>query len=103
MSYEAVKRVGQERPGRWLRVIRDCHDTLAWQERAGLADHICAAWVTKQTGHKTPPLTPLVRWGVLERKKWGVVEGHDLDVSGRNYYRMPDRSGVRRALEELGA
>jgi hypothetical protein len=102
-GYEAVRRVAREQRPSWLTTIRACHDTIEKQVAAGLVDHTCARWVKNHTGVRVASLRPLVVWGVLERKRWGVVDGHDLDTGGRRvYYLMPDRSGVARALADLG-
>lgn len=102
-GYEAVHRVAREQHPAWRGVIRACHDAIEKQVAAGKADHTCAVWIKNQTGVQVSSLRPLVTWGVLERKRWGVVDGVDLDESGRIYYLMPDRPGVARALAELGA
>jgi hypothetical protein len=99
-GYEAVQRVAQEHDPAWLGVIRVCHDAIEKQVTAGGDDYTCAKWVKNLTGVQVSSLRPLVTWGVLEHKRWG---SDDLDTSGRRYYLMPDRSGVRRALLELGA
>jgi hypothetical protein len=100
-GYESVTRVAQEHPN-WLQTIRDCYEQLGRQEAEGGVDHTCVKWIAARSGRQPPNLGPLVRWGVLTKKKWGVVSGVDLDVSGRAYYQMPDRRGVGRALDALG-
>ncbi len=100
---EAVHRVAREQHPAWLGVIRACRDAIEQQVAGGGVDHTCAVWIKNQTGVQVSSLRPLVNWGVLEHKRWGVVDGVDLDESGRIYYLMPDRPGVARALAELGA
>jgi len=102
-GYNAVQRVAREQRPQWLGVIRACHDAIAEQVAGGNVEYTCPAWIKNFTGVQVRSLRPLVAWGVLERKRWGVVDGHDLDASGRAYYLMPDRPGVARALVELGA
>jgi hypothetical protein len=100
-GYDSVMRVAQEHP-RWLQTIRDCYDQLELQKVEGGTDHACAKWIAARSGRPATNLAPLARWGVLSKKKWGVVNGVDLDASGRVYYEMPDRAGVVRALDDLG-
>jgi hypothetical protein len=57
-------------------------------------------WITNLTAVQVSTFRPLVPWGVLEHKRWGVVDGQDLDASGRVYYLMPDRPGVVRPLTD---
>ena len=102
-GYNAVSYVAREQRPQWLDVIRACHDAIEKQVAAGNVEHTCPAWIKNLTGVQVRSLRPLVTWGVLERKQWGVVNGHDLDASGRAYYLMPDRPGVAQALEKLGA
>jgi hypothetical protein len=102
-GYNAVQSVAREQRPQWLGVIRAIHDAIEKQVAAGRDEWTCPAWVKGYTGVQVQSLRPLVTWGVLERKRWGLVDGHNLDASGRAYYLMPDRPGVARALVELGA
>jgi len=102
-GYNAVQGVAREQCPEWLGVIRACHDAIEKQVAAGNVEHTCPAWIKGHTGLQVRSLRPLVAWGVLERKRWGVVDGQNLDASGRAYYLMPDRPGVARALAKLGA
>jgi hypothetical protein len=100
-GYEAVQRVADEHHHAWRGVIRACHDAIEKQVARGDVDHTCAKWIKDSTGVQVSTLRPLVDWGVLAHKRWGT---DDLERSGRRvYYLMPDRTGVDRALAELGA
>jgi hypothetical protein len=102
-GYSAVKQVARKQDQSWLPIIRDIHAVITLQVAQGKAAHVDTRWLRMQTGRdRYPSLTPLVRWGVLTEKVWYGNEGELLPKSGRNYYEMPDREGVGRALDELG-
>jgi len=63
-------------------------------ELAGETEEFAGAWVVNRLGHWVPSLRTLASRGVLQKV--------DTSRGGRRaYYRMLDRAGVRRALEEL--
>ena len=86
--YTAVKELAREKP-EWLPVVRACY------ELADETEEFAGAWVVSQLGRWVPSLRILASRGILE--KVGTARG-----GRRAYYRMLDRSAVRRALGELG-
>ena len=87
-AYTAVREIAVERP-EWLAVIRACYEV------ANETDEFAGAWVLNRLGRWVPSLRTLATRGILQKV--------DTSRGGRRaYYRMPDRGGVRSALEELG-
>ncbi len=87
-SYAVVKIFAKEHP-EWLDVVHACYNQAEeTQEFAG-------AWVCRRLGRWFPSLRVLARYGILEKV--------DIARGGRRaYYRMSDRKGVGKALQELG-
>jgi hypothetical protein len=87
-SYVAVKALANKHP-EWLDVVRACYD------QANQTQEFAGAWVRRRLGHWFPSLRTLARYGILEKV--------DTSRGGkRAYYRMPDREGVEKAMQELG-
>lgn len=86
-SYEAAMKLMRERSA-WLPIIKICYDM------AGETQEFAGAWVYEQLGRQWfPSLRPLALRGILEKV--------DISRGGRRaYYRMPDREGVGRALQD---
>jgi len=79
-GYNGVKR---------LPIVKECYDAAnRYVEFAG-------AWVAGKIGW-FPGLRLLVKYGILQK------EGESVRGGRRAYYTMPDRSGVEKALHELG-
>jgi hypothetical protein len=82
----------------WLRPIKACLDYTVEQRRKGQTDNFTRSTIHFRLGERDgqgPLLTPLVKWGVIERA-W-------VNAKGTPYYRIADPNGVERALGELGA
>jgi hypothetical protein len=73
----------------WLEVVKACYEV------AGRVDEFAGAWIANKIGW-FPSLRKLVKYGILEKR------GETVRRGSRAYYAMPDRSGVERALRELG-
>ena len=87
--YTAVKEIAREKP-EWIPVVQACY------EEAGETEEFAGAWVLNRLGRWVPSLRSLASRGVLQKV--------DTTRGGRRaYYRMLDRDGVGRALEELKA
>lgn len=82
-----VKEIALEKP-EWIPVIRACH------ELSGEIEEFAGAWVVNRLGHWVPSLRTLASRGVLQ--KVATSRG-----GRRAYYSMPDRDGVKKALDEL--
>ena len=86
-SYEAVMKLTRDR-SEWLPIVKPCHDM------AGERQEFAGGWVYKRLGRRWfPSLRPLALRGILEKV--------DTSRGGhRAYYRILDREGVGRALQE---
>jgi hypothetical protein len=87
-TYEATIALARERP-EWLAVLKTCYLV------ASKAEPFAGSWVFSRHKSSFPSLRTLAAFGLLEK----------VDTSRRGkraYYRMPDREGLGRALEDLG-
>jgi hypothetical protein len=101
-GYDAVMDIAGNAAA-YLCTIRACYDWIARQEAKG--DDVLwvdEKWIEMSTGRTPRTLRKLADLGVLEEKFFYDERGRRLPNPKRVYYFMPDRSGVGRALEELG-
>ena len=91
MGYEEVKRLAKERPD-WLPIVKACYDEAGETEGP-----FAGRWVNERLGGgwNFPSLRLLVGYGILRHE-------YSTRAKRRGYYTMPSRSGVGRALHELG-
>jgi len=97
-TLRAVMRLASERPD-WIPVVRAACEAARTAENYD--GEFAGAWVLseleKQTGIREwrPGLRTLATYGLLEKS------GPSARGGRRAYYRMPDRQGVERGLQEL--
>ncbi len=92
----AVRRLAREHP-EWLSVLEAAVAVATNVEAHG--GEFAGAWVVDELGRRGAPrwipnLRILVSYGLLEKS------GPSTRGGRRAYYRMPDRAGVEKALEE---
>ncbi len=91
-GYQAVMRLAQERPDLLPAVRSSLRRADAAVPYGG---EFAGSWVLQDLGSWLPGLRTLRAAGILEKA------GESTRGGNRAYYRMPDRDGVRRALDEL--
>jgi hypothetical protein len=94
---QAVRRLAQEHPD-WLPVLEAAVSVAADVEQTG--GEFAGAWVLAELEKRgrnvwIPNLRRLASYGLIEKS------GPSTRGGRRAYYRMPDRAGIARALEEL--
>ena len=93
-----VLRLAHEHPD-WLPILRAaCTKARETEQTCG---EFAGSWVLQEAARMTGQ--PEWRPGLRLLSSWGLLEKTDVARGGRRaYYRMLDREGIERALEEIG-